>query len=405
MTQFVYQARNRKGKKVKGVVDASTENAAADLLEEKGLLVSSVHTKQTIDLLREVDFGWSQVAEDDLTLFYLQLGNMLEAGVALLTALEAMKEQIENKRFRKVLEQVARNVNDGESFSNALSHFNTIFPDLYQSMIQVGETSGNLGATLRNVSDLHESRLELKRSVQSALAYPALLMAASIGVIVFMMVWIIPAFTEIFSKSGIPLPLPTRLVYQGSLFAKAQGFWILTVLVVILFAGNLVLRIQSVRQNVHKKILSLPIVGLLIKRIEVARWSRSLALMISSGVPILKGLALSEKLIRNTHLKAALNLISTDVQSGEQLSVSVKSKNIFPADVVQMISTGESSGTLDQMLLKTADFYNQLIKRSLKKLTGAIEPFFILLMGVIVGFIMLSVLLPIFDMIKVVGPK
>lgn len=401
MPTFTYQVRDEKGKKLKGELEAASEKALADRLMHEGYLVTSVKPGRRTKVPGPIGFLLGpRISMADLSMFYFQLGNMLEAGIPLLAALRAVTDQIDKRLLRRTIQDLGDLVERGETFSKALGHHPRAFPTVYRTMVEVGETSGNLDKVLRYVAELNERREELTHQVRSALAYPMVLMVASLAVVIFMMVWIVPAFTMIFTKAGIPLPLPTRLIYGLSLWMKSNFGWFLTGLA----AGAVGLRFL-LQTNVFKYYwdrfwLSLAVVGPLIIRVEISRWSRSVALMLSSGVPILKTLEVTRNLTENRLFQIALKEASNSVQKGETLAEYLKKGRLFPAAVVQMVSTGEHSGTLDKMLYKVANFYDQLVQRSFKKLTAVIEPIFILFMGGVVGFIMLSVLLPIFDMLE-----
>ncbi len=405
MSTFLYKARDKAGKKVSGTIEAISEKSAADRLVEKGYLPSSIRAKVYSTVNRMLFLGRTRVPPDDMTMFYLQLGNMLDAGLPLLTALRTVQNQIENSGFRIMALDLVKRIENGESFSECMHHHESVFPILYQSMVEVGETSGSLGQVFHHIAELNEAKSELNHEVRSALAYPMVLMLASVAVVILMMVWVIPAFTLIFDKSGIPLPLPTRLIYGLSMFVKNNIAVLIGIFIGLVIGIRYLLKIKSIKHQWDKFWITFPIIGLLTKRIEIARWSRSVALMLSSGVPILKTLEVGKSLTQNSLFEETYEFTIENVRSGGQVAESLESKKILPQDVIQMVSTGENSGTLDKMLYKVAQFYDQLVKRSLKKLTTTIEPIFILFMGGVVGFIMLSILLPIFDMIKIFSPK
>ena len=405
MATYVYKVRDTKGKQLKGSVEAVSERAAADRLTASGLLVTTIKPKQNLSLWTNLDITASKISADDLTMFYLQLGNMLDAGLPLLTALRSMQGQIDNRSLKKSVSEITRRIEGGESLSEGMSRFPKIFPPLYRNLIQVGETSGNLGYVLANIAELNESKEELNHQIRSALAYPIILILASVAVVVFMMMWLIPAFIVIFDRSNIPLPTPTRVLYALSLFLKSNWPVVSGLIVILFVGGKLLLRLHFVKYRWDQFWLSVPVIGLLTKRIEISRWARNIALMLRSGVPLLKALQISKSLTGNAVFEETLRLAPDSVEAGGKLAEAIQKNGVFPNDVIQMVATGESSGSLDKMLHKVSEFYDQLVTRSLKKLTSMIEPTFILLMGVVVGFIMLSIFLPIFDMIKIFKPS
>ena len=401
MPTYAYQVRDKEGRKVRGKIEAPSEKNVVDRLLEEGFLITQVKPANRLALSGDLLSMGAKISSDDFTMFYFQLGNMVEAGIPLLTALQTVVNQIANVTLKKVVQNLISKVENGASFSEAMGHHTKMFPLLYRSMIRVGETSGTLAETLRHVGELNEARAELQHQVRSALAYPMVLIVASIAVVILMMVWIVPTFTTIFNKAGIPLPLPTRLIFGFSVWVKANPWVLAGILAGGIIGGRSLIHLPSVKYQWDRFWLSVPAVGLLMRRIEVARWSRSVALMLSSGVPILQALEIAQNLTQNLVFREVLANAYTDIQRGGKLADTLQKGGAFPNDVVQMVSAGENSGTLDKMLYKVANFYDQLIARTLKKVTAMIEPISILFMGGIVAFIMLSILLPIFDMIKI----
>ena len=403
MPTYAYQVRDKDGKKMRGMIEATSEKTVVDRLLEEGYLITQVKPAHRLALSKDLVIMGTGISSDALTMFYFQLSNMVEVGIPLLTALQTVRTQIENRTLKKVVQSLISRVENGDSFSEAMSQNDKTFPLLYRTMIRVGETSGHLAESLRHVGELNEARTELEHQVRSALAYPAVLILASVAVVIFMMVWIIPTFVTLFDKAGIPLPLPTRVIVGLSSGIRQHPMLLGATFVGAATGFQFLLRTPSFKLMWDKFWLSCPAVGLLIRQIEVSRWSRMVALMLSSGVPILQTLEITQNLTQNLVFKNTLTDAYISVQSGGKLADVLRTNQAFPSDVVQMVLTGESSGTLDKMLYKVADFYDHLIARTLKQLTALIEPLSILLMGGIVALIMLSILLPMFDMIKVLG--
>ncbi len=401
MPTFAYQVRDKEGKKIKGTIEGLSEKGVADRLTNSGYLITKISLSQNSVLLGGFS---SRISPDDMTMFYFQLANIVEAGIPLVKALETVSDQLHHGTLQKIIQNLASRLTGGESLSEAMSRHEKTFPFLYRSMIRVGETSGSLSETLRHVAQLNEASSELRHQVRSALAYPMVLIVASIAVVIFMMVWIVPSFTEIFNRAGIVLPLPTRLVYGLSMWIKHQPYLLVAMLFVSTVGVRFALRVRPIKYQWDRFWLSMPAIGPLICRVEVSHWSRNVTLMISSGVPILQTLEISKDLTQNFVFQEALEKLYVHVQGGGKLADMLQKSKVFPADVVQMVSTGENSGTLDKMLLKVSEFYDQLIARTLKKVTSLIEPIFIVIIGGIVALIMLAILLPIFDMIKIFSP-
>ena len=405
MPTFTYQVRDEKGKKVTGELEATSEKALADRLSRDGYLVTSIKTARPFFWAPILGEWGERVPMSEMTMFYFQLGNMVGAGVALLQSLRSAHRQIEHRTLKRAVADLADRVERGERLSEAMTRHAKLFPLLYRTMIEVGESSGNLDEVLRHVAELNEHREELIHQVRSALAYPVVLLLASIGVMTFMVLWLVPSFTVLFERSGIPLPLPTRILYGLSIWVKSHLIWLFGGSAALGLGWNFAFRFEAVKGSWDRFWLSVPVAGLLLRRIEIARWSRSFALMVSSGVPILRTLEVTRNVPQTRPFQAVLERAVERVQQGDQLAETLSWRGVFSDDVIQMVSTGENSGTLDKMLYKVAGFYDQLIQRNFKQLTSVIEPIFILFMGFIVGFIMISLLLPIFDMVKVFSSR
>jgi len=338
-------------------------------------------------------------------MFYFQLGNLVEAGVPLLSALTTLADQSESRRMRRVIRNMSSRIESGESLSEAMRRHEPLFRDLVLSMVQVGEASGSLGEVLRHVSEMEEARLVLSEKIKESLAYPAVLMVSSLAVVLLMVMWIVPAFAAVFQKSAIPLPLPTQLLYDFGSWLKALEWRLLVIIIGMLAVFWLLLLAGWFRYRWDLFWISVPGIGHLIQRIEMARWSRATSLMLASGVPILRAIEISRNVVQNEVIRKSLRNVHTAVQAGGKVADILGKHAHIPRDVVQMVSTGESSGTLDVMLAKMAVFYEQLVAKSLSRLVKMIEPSLVLLMGGVVGLIMLSIFLPIFDMIRIFSPK
>ena len=398
MAAFAYQVRDKSGKKITGVVEATSEKGAAERLAQQGYLITMIKPAQSFVFgIDQFIFG-SGTPSDDLTMFYFQLANLVDAGIPLVASLETVEDQVTNRVLRKIVGHVILRIRGGSSLSEALAAHERTFPFLYQSMIRVGETSGKLADTLRHIAELNEARDELRYQVRSALAYPIVLVIASIAVVTFMMVWIVPTFTAIFNKAGLPLPLPTRLVYGLSLWMKSNPLLLVALLVGGPIAFHFIMRFRRAKYFWDRFCLSIPVVGLLIRRVEVAHWSRSLALMLSSGVPVLQTLEISKGLIQNLLFQEILADTYTAVQGGGKLADTLQKKSIFPSDVVQLVATGENSGTLDKMLFKVAEFYDEQVDTAVEGLTKLIEPLIIGFLGIVVGFIVIALFMPILNL-------
>lgn len=402
MPLYAYIGRDRKGKKLRGLIESASEKTAVDQLLREGWLIAKIKLSTGSPWWRfRLE---NKVSSDDFVLFLLRLENLLEAGVSLFAALKTLATQAGSSKLRRLTENISEKVEGGQSFSEAASSAPDVFSDLDCQMIRVGETSGSLPQALRHIIILHEASEELRHKLQSALTYPAILIVACVGVISIAIGWLIPAFTVIFEKAGVPLPLPTRILNGVAMWMHSHSIFLFIASSVLIVAVRLFLQIERIKFFWDRAWLQCPQIGTLLKRVEIARWGRTTALMLASGVPLVQTLDTVQKIPSNFAFRKALADAFEHVVGGESLAVSLERAGLFPGDVVQMVATGEMSGALDKMLRKISEFYDELIARALKHLTGMIEPIFVLVMGGLVGFIMLSILLPIFDMIKIFKP-
>lgn len=400
MTTYIYKARDGAGKSIRGTMEAHSRDELTQKLHHLGYMTTQVAEKQSgieIDVLFD---SFHRISTEDLVAFNVQLANLIHAGVSLLSSLETLHKQIENKRFRDIVGDVVRSVESGESFSEALAKHPRLFPKVFISMIKAGEASGKLDTILTRFAAYSENQAELKQKIQGALFYPAILLAAGIAVILFIVTTIIPQFVQIFVNAGIHLPLPTYFLYQMGLGLKQ--FWLSFILFVaigwlgISYYGATV----GGRFQLDKICLRLPLFGPLIRKAAISRFSRTLGMLAESGVPILQSLDIVKDVIGNEILARIIQNTRSAIEKGEKISETLKVSEEFPPDVIRMISVGEETGNLDEMLNKISDFYDRSVDYSVKKLTTLIEPILLIVMGSLIGFIMASLLLPMFDMVK-----
>jgi type IV pilus assembly protein PilC len=291
-------------------------------------------------------------------------------------------------------------VEAGESFSQALAKHPKVFPDLFISMVKAAETGGDLGGVLNRYAEFAEAQADLRRKIREALYYPIILIVAAIGVIVFMATFLIPKFVEIFDRAGISLPLPTIILY--GIGTAIRQFWYLIVLSGVLIVAGLkrYIRTESGKFRFDNVSLKLPVLGPIVRKICISRFARTLSTLVGSGVPILESLDTVRDVVNNQVLGRVIRQIRQSTEKGERLADSLKVSEEFPPDTVQMISVGEESGNLVGMLSKISDFYDRAIGYSIKKLVASLEPALLLVMGAVVAFTMASMLLPMFNMVK-----
>ena len=401
MFAFNYRARDNTGKPVRGVIDALSDEEVAEKLHQMGYTPITITEVFAGLKLKQLEWNFRRIKTADVVMFNVQLANMLNSGLSVISSLDILQKQNENKRLGEVIGCVSRGVEAGESFSQALAKHPRVFPNLLISMVKAAEASGDLGKVLNRYAEFAETQADLQRKIKEALFYPVILITAATGVIVFIATVLIPKFVEIFTRAEISLPLPTVILY--GLGTAIRQFWYVIILVGVLavFGVRHYVRTETGRFRFDKVSLKLPILGPVVRKICISRFARTLATLIGSGVPILESLDIVSDVVNNQVLGRVIKQMRQSVEKGQRLAESLKVSEEFPADTVQMISVGEESGNIEKMLNKISDFYDRAAGYSIKKMVASLEPILLIVMGVIVAFTMASMLLPMFDMVKV----
>lgn len=401
MPTYIYKARDEMGKLVKGTMDASSSDDLTLKLHKMGYMTTFVSEAKSGIKFVNVAERLRPIKTQDLVFFNFQLANMIESGIPITTSLSTIGSQIENKRLREIIRDVQRNIESGSYFSVSLNNHPRIFSKLFISMVKAGEESGKLDRVLKRYALFSEAQQELREKIKGALFYPAILLIASILVIVFIITFIIPQFVDLFSKAGVKLPFTTKLLFTIGLIIKRYWYLIPVGLGALIFGLRRYFLTEKGSLQSDRLLLKIPIVGLLARKICVSRFSRTLATLLSSGVPILQSLDITKDVVGNAVISRVVESAKKSVEQGQKISEPLRISQEFPSDTIQMIAVGEEAGNLDEMLNKIADFYDMAIGFTVKKLTAIIEPLFLVIMGCVVAFIMASMLLPIFDMVKI----
>ncbi|MFH1778440.1 MAG: type II secretion system F family protein [Candidatus Omnitrophota bacterium] len=401
MATYRYKARDQRGNLVGGVMEAPSQVELADRLRKMGYIITGIAPAGRGINLDKLFLRFQYVKPEDMILFNIQLSNMVDAGLALLTALRTISAQTDNKALKKVIEDISLKVETGTSLSEAMQSHPQYFSKLMISMIRAGEASGNLGLVLKRLGDFGESELDLRQKVSSALLYPAVLSVAATAVILFIVTFIIPKFAEIFSKVGVPLPLFTRILNEVGLTIKNYWYLLILGMIMLLAGAKLYINTEDGRLRFDSLKLNIPITGPLIRKVAISRFARTLAMLAASGVHILESLEILEGTIGNEVLARVITTVREGVRGGTKISEPLKISGEFPPDTIQMIAAGEETGNLDGMLNKTADLYDAAVGYSIKRLTTLLEPLFLVIMGCVVAVIMASILMPMFDLVKV----
>jgi len=398
---FNYRARDNTGKLVRGALEAISQEDVAEKLQRMGYTPVTITKVFTGLKLEQLGWNFRRIKAQDIVMFNVQLANMLNAGLSVISSLDTLQKQNENKRLGEVIGCVSRSVEAGESFSQALAKHPRVFPNLLVSMVKAAEVGGDLGGVLNRYAEFAEAQADLQRKIKEALYYPIILIVAAIGVIVFIATVLIPKFVEIFNRAGISLPLPTIILY--GMGTAIRQFWYLIILsgVLIVIGLRKYIRTKTGKFRFDKVSLKLPILGQVVRKICISRFARTLSTLVGSGVPILESLDIVSDVVNNQVLGRVIRQMRQSVEKGESLAESLKVSEEFPPDTVQMISVGEESGNLAGMLHKISDFYDRATGYSIKKMVASLEPILLLVMGAIVAFTMASMLLPMFNMVKV----
>lgn len=400
MPTFAYCARDGSGRRVTGTLEAESRVALADRLRKMGYLVTRMEeSARPLNGSASFKFGPS-VSQEGLLLAAVQLANLVESGVPLVSSLQTVASQTTHPVLKEALETATRQIETGSTFSQALGAHPKIFPKLMISMAAVGEASGKLDTTLSRFAGFVEKDLALSRSVKGALTYPAFLLVTSLILIVFVVTFVVPQFASLFVKAGIALPGPTQFLYALGQGIKTR-WWVW----IGLFAAGAVglqmaAQAPAVRMYMDRILLKLPIMGTVIHQALVARFSRTLGTLVGAGVPILSALETAQGVAGNRVMVEEVRRVRLAVERGERMAATLSTGKVFYPDAIQMIRVGEEAGRLDVMLEKIADFYELRVNHSLKQMTTLLEPVMLVIMGMVVAFIMASLLLPMFDMVK-----
>ncbi len=401
MPTYSYKARDASGKLVKGTMDAADRDELTEKLHRMGYMTTRVTEALAGVKIDSIIDRFKRISTEDMIIFNVQLANMINSGIPILVSLDTLDKQIENRALRNTVGSVKRNLEAGDSFSRALARHPRIFSKLFVNMVKSGEASGRLDNVLTRFAEFTERQADLRQKIRGALFYPAILLFAGIAVTIFIVTFVIPQFAEIFMKVGIRLPLPTLILYRIGTGIRDGWHLFLALLIVVWLGVRYYAKTESGRFNVDRFKLGLPVFGPLFRKVAIARFARTLATLVSSGVSILISLDITREVLGNEVLGRVIGNVRGSVSKGEGIAESLKISGEFPPDTVQMISVGEETGDLEGMLNKISDFYNLRLGYTIKKLTTILEPLFLVIMGAMVGFIMASMLLPMFDMIKI----
>src|SRR3984893_13584250 len=397
MPVFTYKGTNRSGGNVSGEVTATSKAELQNLLRRQQITPTKMSEKGKE--FNMPTFGGGVNAKE-LAIFTRQFSVMIDAGLPLVQCLEILASQQENKMFQKVLTNTRSMVEGGATLSTAMRASPKVFDGLYVNMVEAGETGGILDIILQRLSTYIEKNVKLQRAVKSALVYPVGVLTVAAGVITLLLWKVVPIFATLFTGLGVTLPLPTKIVIALSNFIGSYfGLLILVAIIGSVVGLKVWYGTPQGKFILDSVILKLPILGLLMRKIAVARFTRSLGRLLSSGVPILEGLDITAKTSGNAVVERALQKVRKALEEGKSLTEPLKESNVFPGMVTQMIAVGEQTGAMDAMLQKIADFYEEEVDAAVKDLLTALEPVMIVFLGLVVGGVVISMYLPLFSLI------
>jgi type IV pilus assembly protein PilC len=402
MPVYVWEGTSITGEKRLGELEAADERAVRIILRRQRIKPSKIRTKSK-DLFENINLLKPRVKVKDIVIFTRQLSTMIDAGLPLVQGIDALAEQQENKTFKSMLQQIKADVEGGSTFADALKKHPKHFDSLYTNMVAAGEVGGMLDEVMNRLAVYMEKAQRLKRKVKSALTYPIIVLGISALVLAIILIFVIPVFEKMFAESGQALPLPTQMVIALSNFVKSYFLVIIAAIVIFIFLLKKFYATSKGRYAIDKFLLKTPVFGPLIKKVAVSKLTRTLGTLINSGVPIIDALNVAAGTAGNKLVEDAIYKVRTSISEGRTIAQPLQEANIFPNMVVQMISVGETTGALDQMLNKIADFYDEEVDTAVDALTSMIEPFMIVFLGGTIGSIIIAMYLPIFKMASVMG--
>lgn len=397
MPVYLWEGKNRNNQIQKGDLEAPSEEAVRAHLTRLRIAPTKIKKKPK-DLLENVSFLQPKVKEKDIIVFARQFSTMIDAGLPIIQCMDILQAQQENKAFKKMLKEIKESVEGGSTLADALKRYPKHFDNLFVNMVAAGEAGGILDVILKRLAGYMEKAARLKRKVKGAMVYPAITIAVAIVVVAIILIFVIPVFQEMFADFGSSLPVPTLIVIAISDFVKAKILWIIIGVIIFAIAFRFYYKTDKGRLTVDAIFLKLPVFGMLLRKVAVAKFTRTMGTMLGSGVAILEALDIVAKTAGNRIVENAIYAVRSGIAEGRTMADPLASSGVFPAMVCQMIAVGESTGALDAMLEKIADFYDEEVDQAVENLTAMIEPMMIVFLGIIVGGLIVAMYLPIFKM-------
>ncbi len=398
MAVFTYSGRGTGGT-MTGEIEAPDRTSAVGELRKRAILVTKIQERSGG---KSPSKAGGKVKDKEMAIFTRQFSTMIDAGLPLVQCLNILAEQSESKNLRDVTGRVARSVEQGSTLADSLRRHPRAFDDLFTNMVEVGESGGILDVVFQRLAAYIEKAAALKRKVKGAMIYPASIISVAFLVVIFMLTFVIPTFTKMFKDLGADLPLPTQVVVWLSEFVRTYILLIIAAVFGCVFALRAYYRTEKGQATIDALLLKVPVMGTLIRKVAVARFTRTLGTLVSSGVPILEGLRITARTAGNKVVEKAVLQCRAAVTAGKTLAEPLKASGVFPPMVIQMISVGEQTGALDAMLSKIADFYDDEVDTAVSAMTALLEPIMIVVLGVLIGGLVVAMYLPIFKLVTLV---
>ena len=402
MPVYTWKGINSYGEKRKGEIEAANEAAALGQLKRLRIDNPKIKEKPK-DLFENIAIFQPKVTGKDIVIFTRQLSTMIDAGLPLVQCLQILAKQQDNATFRRVLTEIQTDVESGTTLADAMRKHPKVFDNLYSNMIEAGELGGILDTILSRLAAFKERSMALQKKIKGAMTYPTICLAISLIILAVILVFVVPVFEQMFQSFGQALPIPTQIVVQMSNFFKNNMLFIIIGIFITVFIVKKIYGTEIGRLKMDSILLKAPVVGILLRKVAVAKFTRTLSTMLQSGVPILDALQVVAKTSGNKIIERAVYHVADSIAEGRPIAEPLEESGVFPNMVVQMINVGESVGALDNMLEKIADFYDEEVDQAVENLTSMIEPFMMVFLGGMIGSIVVAMYLPIFEMGSIVN--
>lgn len=403
MATFAYKARDPAGQVVSSTMEAESATQVRSRLRERNFIVTSISEKKKGFELKDVMAQFQKVKQKSLAVFSRQFSTMVSAGLSLVRALDVLEQQADDKKLKEVLGDIRRRVEGGSALSEAFEAHPTVFSDLYIHLTRAGEVGGVLDETLDRVAQFLEKDQALRAKIKSAMTYPLAILTFAVVVVFVLVIFVIPTFMMIFDGLGIEVPLMTKMLIGLSVGLRKYPHFILIGIFGIVFVFRSYIKTPKGKMNFHKMMFKLPVFGMLIKKITISRFTRTLGTLLSSGVPVMQAMEVTGKASGNKVVEKAVDNVRESLREGESISAPMERSGIFPPMVTQMIAVGEETGSLDSMLTKISDFYDMEIEATLDSLTSLLEPLLLIFIGGIIGFIVIAMFMPMITIVNSIG--